>query len=297
MLECGHLCKGNCSLCFHSQIHIPCQEPCKEYLVCGHKCKSLCGEVCYPCNEKCKVKCTHSHCNEACGKPCVLCNEKCDRHCNHGRCSKLCKEKCDYVCNEKCNKKLECGHNCIGICGETCPKKCRICNKDEVEQILFGNEDDPDSLFIELPECHHIVEVKGMDRHIEDYVSQNKREMNRRIEFPTCPKCKTPIITCERYHSLLNEIQMDIEKVKSKKFDEIMNITDATRHNINIGFPTDDVFKPFIEINEKINNDVDLIWNNILNDTPDYDLIYRNYYYSVSYNNLIKLFKVYIIIL
>lgn len=239
------------------------------------------------------MKCSHSECKESCGKPCYLCNEKCNRKCKHGECTKLCKEECNYECNKKCDKLLECKHNCIGVCGETCPGLCRICHKDKVEEIFFGTEDNPDALFVELPECQHVFEISGMDKYINDFISKSKDSYQRRIQYPPCPRCKTPIITCERYHTLLNEINMDVEKIKTIKINDIMKINEAARHNINVALPTDDEFRPFERINEKINIEIDLIWNIILNDNPDYDLIYRNYYYSVSYSDLLRMFKVY----
>lgn len=48
-------------------------------------------------------------------------------------------------CYESCKLKLQCGHECIGFCGEPCPPLCRICQKDEVTTIIFGNEDEPDA--------------------------------------------------------------------------------------------------------------------------------------------------------
>lgn len=74
-----------------------------------------------------------------------MCNYKCE----HRSCSKRCYELCDVEpCNEPCGEKLTCGHNCIGFCGEKCPTLCRICNKTELTEIFFGNEDDEDAKYV-----------------------------------------------------------------------------------------------------------------------------------------------------
>lgn len=59
-------------------------------------------------------------------------------------------------------KSRRCGHPSIGVCGERRPRLCRICNRKEVEEIFFGNEDEKDARFIELGDCRHIIEVNGL---------------------------------------------------------------------------------------------------------------------------------------
>jgi hypothetical protein len=62
---------------------------------------------------------------------------------------------------------LKCGHRCIGVCGETCPDKCRVCHHDEVCEVLFGEEDEPDAMFVQLEDCRHIIEVTALDRWMD----------------------------------------------------------------------------------------------------------------------------------
>lgn len=44
----------------------------------------------------------------------------------------------------------------IGLCGEPCPMKCRHCDKDIVQEIFFGTEDEADARFVFLPDCGHM---------------------------------------------------------------------------------------------------------------------------------------------
>jgi hypothetical protein len=59
------------------------------------------------------------------------------------------------------------------MCGEPCPKKCRIHDKDEVMEILFGEEDEPDARFVELQPCGHVIEVNAMDNWIDDHANDS----------------------------------------------------------------------------------------------------------------------------
>ncbi|PNF18207.1 hypothetical protein B7P43_G18049, partial [Cryptotermes secundus] len=146
LLDCNHRCVGTCGECMQGRIHEACKEKCGRILVCGHSCNIPCAESCPPCNRKCTYSCRHSKCSRTCGQPCIQCKEPCDWACVHLRCSKLCFQLCDREpCNEPCKKLLPCGHPCIGFCGERCPPLCRICDKDEVTEVFFGTEDEPDA--------------------------------------------------------------------------------------------------------------------------------------------------------
>ena len=73
--------------------------------------------------------------------------EKCEWECKHSKCKKHCGEKCSRdPCNEPCPEKLKCGHECVGFCGDPCPPLCRVCDYDELtDLVLLGNEDEPDA--------------------------------------------------------------------------------------------------------------------------------------------------------
>ena len=78
----------------------------------------------------------------------LLLQKPCEWSCIHHRCTKLCYELCDREpCYKPCTKRLRCKHPCIGFCGETCPPLCRVCDKDEVTEMFFGTEGEPDARY------------------------------------------------------------------------------------------------------------------------------------------------------
>ncbi|KAF7649472.1 hypothetical protein LDENG_00140980 [Lucifuga dentata] len=215
-LKCGHDCKGNCHGCFQGRYHFSCFHQCERLLVCSHKCREPCTHDCPPCKRPCENCCIHSKCKKPCGQPCVPCAEPCAWKCPHLSCSKLCHEPCDRPpCTQPCDKTLKCGHPCIGLCGDKCPTKCRICNQDEVREIFFGTEDDPEACFIQLEDCGHIFESTGMDRWMGENQQTNDEEQVA-IKLKECPKCRTPVRKNLRYGSHINRSLAEIEAVKKK---------------------------------------------------------------------------------
>ncbi|TNN78713.1 NFX1-type zinc finger-containing protein 1 [Liparis tanakae] len=217
-LKCGHACRGSCGQCFQGRFHRPCRSNCDRLLICSHMCREPCTRNCPPCERPCENCCVHSRCAKPCGQPCARCIEPCSWQCPHQSCSKLCHEPCDRPpCNEPCAKTLECGHRCIGLCGDKCPSKCRVCNHDEVTDIFFGTEDEPEAFFIQLEDCGHILEYTAMDHYMGmDANQQASGEEDVVIKLKECPKCKTPIRKNLRYGSHINRCLAEIEMVKEK---------------------------------------------------------------------------------
>jgi hypothetical protein len=221
LLDCGHKCSGNCFQCRRGRLHVRCQSSCGRTLVCSHECSFPCTPTCPPCMKQCNNFCVHSRCNRRCFDRCVPCNEPCAWKCEHHKCTRLCREMCDREpCNEPCKKILKCGHPCIGLCGEKCPSKCRICNRDEVCEILFGNEDEEDVRFIELEECQHVIEVSACDTWMAQVDDESK---STEVQFKTCPKCKTQIRKSLRYGNIIKKTLEDYENIKEK---QLINLTD-----------------------------------------------------------------------
>ena len=211
-LECGHKCEGTCSGCHQGRLHMQCMRKCKRILVCAHICNESCSEECPPCKKLCQNECEHSKCWRQCGESCTPCQERCEWKCQHKKCNMLCSEICDREpCNEPCPKLLECHHPCIGFCGEKCPSLCRVCNKDEVEEIFFGNEDEEDARFVELLDCKHVFESGGLDMWMGLDATGNEASA---INIMQCPKCKTPIKKSKRYGNKIKRKMFDIETVK-----------------------------------------------------------------------------------
>eukprot|EP01054_Gregarina_sp_Poly1_P001440 Gregarina_sp_Poly_1__1439@NODE_135_length_13154_cov_22_841446_g120_i0_p1_GENE_NODE_135_length_13154_cov_22_841446_g120_i0NODE_135_length_13154_cov_22_841446_g120_i0_p1_ORF_typecomplete_len1687_score199_08AAA_12/PF13087_6/1_6e47AAA_12/PF13087_6/7_4e03AAA_11/PF13086_6/7_1e46AAA_30/PF13604_6/2_5e09AAA_30/PF13604_6/0_0043AAA_19/PF13245_6/1_1e12AAA_19/PF13245_6/5_3e03Viral_helicase1/PF01443_18/1_4e02Viral_helicase1/PF01443_18/2_8e07Viral_helicase1/PF01443_18/2_2e03ResIII/PF04851_15/5_1e05ResIII/PF048 len=211
VLQCGCCCTGDCSKCVGGMFHQPCQAECKRVLDCGHECARPCPENCSICVKRCETKCIHSACGKLCFEPCKTCEEQCAWRCDHQICTRKCGEPCDRtVCPERCLKKLpKCGHQCIGGCGDPCPSECRVCDREVVTEIFFGDEDEENAIFVKLPDCGHLISVEGLDQWID-------QKIRGRISWPRCPKCSSPIRSCVRYTSQLNKIAQNLEIVKLK---------------------------------------------------------------------------------
>ncbi|XP_078543923.1 NFX1-type zinc finger-containing protein 1-like isoform X2 [Lissotriton helveticus] len=211
VLACGHVCSGSCSECAQGKLHVACAAQCDRVLFCSHQCNGKCSTNCACCLRVCENKCFHRKCSGKCSEPCPPCTNPCGWKCPHAACSKLCWEACDREpCDMPCGKKLRaCGHPCIGFCGEPCPSLCRECNPEEVRELWFGKEADPESRFIQLRDCRHIFEVSGFTQWM------NQQETDGVVRLKTCPKCLVPIRQNLRYGSKIKEALSDVETVKS----------------------------------------------------------------------------------
>ena len=214
ILKCGHECQGKCFLCYHGN-HLECTHKCTRKLICNHDCSESCHYPyeCPPCSEVVSYKCEHFNTSSFCGDARIVCTEMCEWKCEHLSCSKKCFESCDKArCNDRCSLIMKCGHQCMGICGELCPCICRKCKSfDDNFQIYFGDEKNAFANFIILEDCGHIFEVLGLDRYIRKFLKGAKFN-----ELPQCPKCSSFILTPKRYRKTVNEILLNIERVKDK---------------------------------------------------------------------------------
>ena len=217
LLDCGHKCPGDCFHCYEGRFHVKCEEPCKRLLVCSHECKEPCTKYCPPCEKLCKNRCNHSTCPNPCGKPCTPCKMLCMWKCEHYKCSTRCGEMCDREkCNEPCLKPLKCGHQCVGVCGDFCPRLCRFCDKEKLQTIFLGNEDEPDALYIELVDCGHVFEVTDLDYWMEGMQDSETAA----VQLKVCPRCKTAIRRSLRYGNIVKQTLADVEHIKEIKLEE-----------------------------------------------------------------------------
>ncbi|XP_043088038.1 NFX1-type zinc finger-containing protein 1 [Puntigrus tetrazona] len=242
-LKCGHPCPGTCYECCQGRLHKACTHKCQQTLVCSHLCREPCVRDCPPCSDRCENRCVHSACMKSCGQPCAPCNEPCEWQCPHHSCTKLCHEPCDRPpCTVPCNNTLPCGHRCIGLCGDRCPDKCRICHKDEVTEIFFGNEDEPDACFIQLEDCKHLFETTGMDQYMNLDKDQGAELDQRAIRLKDCPRCRTPIRRNLRYGTHINRSLAAIEMVK-EKICGVTNENKQRQENLALELPRKENFK------------------------------------------------------
>ena len=211
-LDCDHECNGTCGLCNRGRLHRACQKNCDRTLSCGHICRFPCTSTCPPCTQPCRNYCFHSKCPKMCYEPCAPCNEPCQWKCIHYHCTSKCGQPCNRPrCNAPCTKLLQCGHRCIGLCGEDCPTLCRVCDKEEVRTIFFGNEDDKYAQFVQLKDCSHVFEVTGLDYWMDQTVQTEESQV---IKFIECPKCRTPIRRSLRYGNIIKKTIADMEAIK-----------------------------------------------------------------------------------
>ncbi|XP_041041003.1 NFX1-type zinc finger-containing protein 1-like isoform X2 [Carcharodon carcharias] len=211
-LACGHSCQATCIECAGGRLHVPCSFPCGRTLICSHRCSEYCSTECPPCGRACENHCPHGKCPKACGELCVPCMKPCEWACPHSRCTRLCHEPCNRKpCDRPCNQKLQCGHPCIGLCGEPCPSKCRECDDAEVTEIFFGGEDEPNTRFIQLEDCHHIFAMYAFD----DWMQQSEGAGSE-AKLSLCPKCSTPIRRNVRYGNTIKSTLAKIETAKAK---------------------------------------------------------------------------------
>jgi len=148
--------------------------------------------------------------------------EQCNLGCKHKKCTKKCGELCDIEpCDERCDKLMECGHQCYGICGELCPNVCRICNPDLEcfnEDFFYKCELDDDALLYKT-KCGHIFEKNGLDYYLKS---------QKNIQMYTCPQCKSLLIQEPRYQNLIKTVFTDIQKIKQTSLDRNMGKGDNT---------------------------------------------------------------------
>ncbi|UKZ79237.1 hypothetical protein TrVFT333_006987 [Trichoderma virens FT-333] len=84
-----------------------------------------------------------------------------------------CAAPCDWVpCSKRCEKALECGHQCPSLCGEVCPNKafCQQCASEDVKSVCVDflemkeyheiNLDEEPCIF---PDCGHFLTTSSMD--------------------------------------------------------------------------------------------------------------------------------------
>ncbi|XP_038070448.1 NFX1-type zinc finger-containing protein 1-like [Patiria miniata] len=192
MFDCGHTIRVHC----HEFDVITCTEPCQRtFADCDHRCPRTCGQSCphQICPEPCEktLSCDHP-CTKSCGQSCkvycrvkvkkilpkcghevlMACGERAEDfnchtqvaktlpRCGHRAVMHCFKDPSSVECKERCEKKLECGHQCpkscwepcglswmcsfpcekILACGHQCPNECRMhCPREKSDDALISS--------------------------------------------------------------------------------------------------------------------------------------------------------------
>lgn len=247
---CGHTCKGTCCVCntraegkVVRQNHGICKQPCgRNYSTCRHSCIQLChdGTQCKPCGQQCEVRCSHSRCSKTCHEPCAPCAEStCESSCPHAKCTVPCAAPCNWVpCSLRCEKMLDCGHQCPSICGETCPDPmyCQQCASSEIKascvdflEMKEYHEVDLNEEPCIFPDCGHFLTVSSMDGQMDmsahyklddnglprDILGGSKPFSMDDQGVKGCATCRGPLRNISRYGRIVRRAMLDIA---TKKF-------------------------------------------------------------------------------
>ena len=244
LLPCGHQCRRPCKFCrkdgdgFARSVidHSSCTNRCgRDFSTCGHSCQAKChGEdPCPLCPQPCPIKCGHSKCAKLCHEPCAPCAEKCTAGCPHqGTCNMPCAVPCDIVpCSRRCDKLLDCGHQCPSVCGEVCPgvRFCQFCAPEEIKKatidyIMGESYEDVDlaSDPIIVPLCGHSVILSNMDGIMDMAIyyemspegtpiapKTGSGPLSAENKVKTCPQCRGPLTQIVRYNSVVKRALLD----------------------------------------------------------------------------------------
>ena len=116
-----------------------CNMPCGVRLQCGHACDRQCHTSSHTkseCLKTCFNRCPNEHqCQTRCHYPndCPPCRHKMSKtvpQCGHDQPVPCHLDPGKFSCRFKCEKVLQCGHNCDKACGELCTTNCKVnCTK------------------------------------------------------------------------------------------------------------------------------------------------------------------------
>lgn len=139
-----------------------------------------------------------------------------------------CSAPCErFPCDERCDKKLSCGHTCPSVCGETCPpvEFCQICctedrkedtGVDMLEFSPYGSVNLDESPILVLS-CGHFFTRETLDGYLElhkaysvdsqgNYTGYIDPEGRLDEQTPKCPTCRQPFLqyNVRRYGRVIN---------------------------------------------------------------------------------------------
>ncbi|CAI2339304.1 unnamed protein product [Caenorhabditis sp. 36 PRJEB53466] len=140
MLICAHQCAELCG----AQCTVECKEIISVLLKCNHwqdvicsnvgankdtshiECKTFVPLPLKPCNHTGHVQCGQDPSTEFCVERCREELNECKHNCGN-ECG-ICYKTGKHVCQQRCEKFLDCGHECSAKCGEKCPPCRSFCS-------------------------------------------------------------------------------------------------------------------------------------------------------------------------
>lgn len=278
-LPCGDTCERTCSFCRKKTDgtvtvveHGRCQRVCgRNYTTCKHSCREKCHEGnCKPCNAACIARCSHSVCGKKCHEPCAVCAEMdCASRCPHSQCSMPCAAPCDWIpCSKRCEKKLECGHQCPSFCGEMCPARsfCQKCGSDKVLTSIADLLEMKEYRDIDLDEepclfllCGHVFTAATLDGQMElsrhyslspqghpDAILSHSNPFSVE-QVKVCPHCRGSLRNIARYGRIIRRALLDETTKKfvvwsNTEFAELWSRFVSIKTSVD-SLPTDGVYK------------------------------------------------------
>ena len=234
ILACGHKCSGKCSECYGRHMHKPCVFKINVRRFCGHSLQLPCIGLTdsHPGKKTLSLTCPHTTVDKTCPEDIShTCDKPCEWNCIHYECELTCSEMCTRpICNERCQLKLKCGHQCFGLCGEPCLRLCPDCQRKKFKQKLkFQGEFTKDNQYYQLV-CGHIFSIKYLDEYV-DKICMPKSAESMLIHPLLCPvkECSAPFMHGYRYG---NQVKLLLKYVQ-----DVNTIVQYVSDNV----PADDI--------------------------------------------------------
>lgn len=186
---------------------------------CGHNIQVPCIGLSdtHPGKKNFSLICSHKTTGKSCYQDVDhTCDLPCEWNCAHYECNKSCLEMCTRPnCEERCQLKLKCGHQCYSLCGEPCLSVCPECQlKKFKKQLKFTNSFNKENLYYQLP-CMHIFSVQYLDEYVHEFCSSKSSDVL--IQPLQCPvkECSSPFSCSYRYGNDMKRLLTYIQNVNS----------------------------------------------------------------------------------
>ncbi|CAG1989517.1 unnamed protein product [Fusarium graminearum] len=148
-------------------------------------------------------------------------------------CTAPCAAPCNWVpCSLRCDKLLDCGHQCPSLCGEVCPTSalCQVCATDEIKSVCVDfimmaeyRDVDLNEEPCIFPSCGHFLTVSSMDgqmgmaAHYTLDANGLPTQILRASEpfsldgqgIKSCPTCRGSLRSVSRYGRIVRRAMLD----------------------------------------------------------------------------------------